>query len=130
MQNGKMRSRIRVCHRHGGGVRQSWRAVATGRSRWSRSPFGSTHQIFTKILPKWGISHTYVDADKPQDWGETSAGKHQNGVRGITLQSRAGSADLEFIGKFADTNKLIFNVDNCFATPVIQNPVWILARIW
>ena len=29
-----------------------------------RSVFGSTHQLFTKILPKWGISHTYVDCGK------------------------------------------------------------------
>ena len=34
----------------------------------SRSLFGSSHQILTQILPKWGITHTYVDADKPKDW--------------------------------------------------------------
>ncbi|MEZ4744911.1 MAG: aminotransferase class I/II-fold pyridoxal phosphate-dependent enzyme [Calditrichia bacterium] len=89
----------------------------------SRSLFGSTHQIFTKILPKWGISHTYVDADKPQDWE-----KHlQENTKMVFAESPSNPAlevlDLEFIGKFADANKLIFNVDNCFATPVIQNPV-------
>ena len=30
----------------------------------SSSLFSSTHQLLTKILPKWGITHTYVDANK------------------------------------------------------------------
>ncbi|MCB9067466.1 MAG: aminotransferase class I/II-fold pyridoxal phosphate-dependent enzyme [Calditrichae bacterium] len=89
----------------------------------SRSLFGSTHQIFTKILPKWGISHTYVDADKPQDWEKNL----QENTKMVFAESPSNPAlevlDLEFIGKFADANNLVFNVDNCFATPVIQNPV-------
>ena len=31
--------------------------------------------------------------------------------------------DLEWVGNFAKKHKLIFNVDNCFATPVLQNPI-------
>jgi O-succinylhomoserine sulfhydrylase len=34
----------------------------------SRSLFGSTHQLLTKILPKWGITHTYVDGSNPEAW--------------------------------------------------------------
>ena len=34
----------------------------------SRSLFGSTHQIMTSILPRWGISHTYVDIMNPDEW--------------------------------------------------------------
>ena len=34
----------------------------------SRSVFGSTHQILTMILPKWGITHTYADIDKQETW--------------------------------------------------------------
>ncbi len=34
----------------------------------SRSLFGSTHQLLTKIFPKWGITHTYVDASNPDEW--------------------------------------------------------------
>ena len=28
---------------------------------------GSTHQLFTRLLPKWGIAHSYVDGDDPDD---------------------------------------------------------------
>ena len=31
--------------------------------------------------------------------------------------------DLEWAGKFSKKHNLIFNVDNCFATPLLQKPV-------
>ena len=34
----------------------------------SRALFGSTHQIFTRILPKWGVQHDYVDATDYDGW--------------------------------------------------------------
>ncbi len=34
----------------------------------SRALFGSSHQILTQILPKWGIEHTYVDASDQKNW--------------------------------------------------------------
>jgi O-succinylhomoserine sulfhydrylase len=37
--------------------------------------------------------------------------------------------DLEWLAKLADKHNLILNVDNCFATPVIQNPAKLGAHI-
>ncbi|MDQ8171864.1 MAG: PLP-dependent transferase, partial [Gemmatimonadota bacterium] len=34
----------------------------------SRALFGSTHQLFTRILPKWGVSSDYADAADPSSW--------------------------------------------------------------
>lgn len=34
----------------------------------SRALLGSTHQIFTRILPKWGVTSTYVDAADQVGW--------------------------------------------------------------
>ena len=33
-----------------------------------RSIFGSTHSVFTKILPKWDIKTTYADANDIDNW--------------------------------------------------------------
>ena len=33
-----------------------------------RALFGSTHQLLTRVFAKWGVSHTYVDGDLPEDW--------------------------------------------------------------
>jgi O-succinylhomoserine sulfhydrylase len=89
----------------------------------SRSLFGSSHQILTKILPKWGISHTYVDADKPGEW-ERNITKNTKMIF-IETPSNPGLEiiDLDWIGKLKRKHNLILNVDNCFATPIIQNPV-------
>src|SRR5690606_22875662 len=34
----------------------------------SRAIFGSTHQLLTQLFPRWGITYTYVDAGRPEDW--------------------------------------------------------------
>ena len=89
----------------------------------SRSLFSSTHQLLTKILPKWGITHTYVDGNKPEDW-EKAINKNSRMIF-VETPSNPGLEiiDLELLGKIKSKHKLILNVDNCFATPVIQNPI-------
>ena len=40
-----------------------------------RSIFGSTHQLFTQIFPKWGIHTKYVPFDKLEDWQDAVSAK-------------------------------------------------------
>ncbi|MCR9065877.1 MAG: aminotransferase class I/II-fold pyridoxal phosphate-dependent enzyme [Cytophagales bacterium] len=89
----------------------------------SQALFGSAHQIITQILPKWGISYTYLDSDcSEEEWNAAI----QENTKMIYLEtpSNPGLAlvDLEMIGKVAKKHNLIYYVDNCFATPVIQKP--------
>ena len=83
-----------------------------------RAVFGSTHQLFTQILPKWGIETTYVDADKPEDW-EKSITKN---TKAIFIESPSNPGldliDLEWLGKIAEKHNLVFIVDNCFCHAV------------
>ncbi len=89
----------------------------------SRSLFGSTHQLLTKIFPKWGITHTYVDASNQDEWEKSI----QNNTKMIFVETPSNPGleliDLEWLGKLKEKNELILNVDNCFATPYLQNPV-------
>jgi O-succinylhomoserine sulfhydrylase len=88
----------------------------------SRSLFGSTHQIMTGILPKWGISHTYVDIMDPDAWEPAI----QENTKMIFVETPSNPAldliDLEWLGKLAKKHDVIFAVDNCFATPYLQQP--------
>ena len=88
----------------------------------SRSLFGSTHQILTGIFPKWGIEHTYGDINKPEEW-EKLIRKNTKMIF-VETPSNPGLdlVDLEWLGKLAEAHGLILNVDNCFATPYLQNP--------
>jgi O-succinylhomoserine sulfhydrylase len=85
--------------------------------------FGSTHTIITKYLPKFGISCTYVDAANPSQW---EAAIRPN-TKMIYLETPTNPGldiiDLDFVGKLARKHSLIFNVDNCFATPIGQTPI-------
>ncbi len=89
----------------------------------SRSVFGSTHQILTVLFPRVGISHTYADLSESIEAWEK---KIQPNTRMIFLETPSNPAldlmDLEAIGALARKHNLILNVDNCFATPYLQNP--------
>lgn len=88
-----------------------------------RSVFGSTHQILNTIFPKVGITHSYADVNEPETW----EAKIQPNTRMIFVETPSNPAldiiDLEWLGKLAKKHNLILNVDNCFATPYLQNPV-------
>ncbi len=88
----------------------------------SRSVFGSTHQILNTLFPRFGISHTYVDLARPEIWESMI----QPNTKMIFVETPSNPAldiiDLEWLGKLANKHSLILNVDNCFATPYLQNP--------
>jgi O-succinylhomoserine sulfhydrylase len=89
----------------------------------SRSLFGSSHQILSQILPRWGISFTYADVDKTETWEELI----KPNTRMLFLETPSNPGldliDLEWAGKLAKAHDLIFVVDNCFATPYLQRPI-------
>lgn len=89
----------------------------------SRSVFGSTHQIVTQLFPRWGIQHTYAEIDKPETWEALI----QPNTKMIFVETPSNPAldliDLEWLGKLANKHNVLLNVDNCFATPYLQNPL-------
>jgi O-succinylhomoserine sulfhydrylase len=88
----------------------------------SRALFGSTLQILGQILSKWGVTFTLTDPTNPKDWEE----KVQSNTRMFLLESPSNPGlalvDLTAAGAFCKKNNILFNIDNCFATPYLQNP--------
>jgi O-succinylhomoserine sulfhydrylase len=89
----------------------------------SRSVFGSTHNLFVNIFPKWGITTTYVDAG---DY-EAYANAITPATKMLYLETPSNPGldiiDLERIGAICKAKNVLFVVDNCFATPVLQQPI-------
>lgn len=89
----------------------------------SRSVFGSTHNLFVNIFPKWGITTTYVDADDYTAYAEAITPS----TKILYLETPSNPAleiiDLERIGAICKDKGVLFVVDNCFATPVLQQPI-------
>ena len=89
----------------------------------SRSLFGSTHQILTQILPRWGINHTYVDVKSTMEEWEAAITPE---TKMVFIETPSNPAldliDLEALGKLCKKHGVLFAVDNCFATPYLQRP--------
>jgi O-succinylhomoserine sulfhydrylase len=85
--------------------------------------FGSTHTILTKYLPKWGISSTYFDMNQP----ETIEAFIRPETKLLYLETPSNPGldliDLELVGEICRRRGILFVVDNCFATPVLQQPI-------
>lgn len=88
----------------------------------SRSLFGSTHQLLTRVFPKWGINHTYGDIGDISNWEKLISPNTK--MIFIETPSNPGLEiiDLEYIANLANAHNLILVVDNCFATPYLQQP--------
>jgi O-succinylhomoserine sulfhydrylase len=88
----------------------------------SRSLFGSTHQLLTRVFPKWGITSTYGDISDYLNWDKLI----QPNTKMLFIETPSNPGleiiDLEWAGKFAAAHNLILVVDNCFATPYLQQP--------
>ncbi|WP_299063627.1 O-succinylhomoserine sulfhydrylase [uncultured Polaribacter sp.] len=88
-----------------------------------RSVFGSTHSMFTKYLPKWNIETSYFKVDEV-DLVESLI---QENTKILYIETPTNPAvdilDLALIGQIAKKHNLIFIVDNCFATPYVQQPI-------
>lgn len=89
----------------------------------SRSVFGSTHKLLTEIFPKWNIKTNYVSMTDFSEWEKAITPE----TKILYLETPSNPAldiiDLEMVGELAKKYNLLYVVDNCFTTPVIQNPI-------
>ena len=89
----------------------------------SRAIFGSTHQLFTRVFPKWGISSDYAEAADLASWERQI--RPNTRLFYVETPSNPGLAlvDLEALGQLARRHGIAVVVDNCFATPYLQQPL-------
>ncbi len=89
----------------------------------ARSVFGSTHALFTNYFPKWNIETTYFDINKPEEIESLI----QTSTKILYAESPTNPGvdiiDLELLGNIAKKHNLLLVIDNCFATPYIQQPI-------
>ncbi len=95
-----------------------------------RALFGSAHQIITQILTKWGIDYTYVDASASEaEWEAAIRPDNETAptARMVYLETPSNPGldlvDLAMLARLKARHGFILNVDNCFATPMLQTPI-------
>lgn len=87
------------------------------------SVFGATHAIFTKYFPKWNISYSYFNTNNVNEIEKLIKPE----TKCIYLETPTNPAieliDLELVGALAKKHNILLIVDNCFATPYLQQPI-------
>jgi len=89
----------------------------------ARSIFGATHSLLQKYFPKWGIETSYFgidDLDKIDSLVKPS-------TKFIYAETPTNPGvdvlDLEKLSAIAKKHGLLLIIDNCFATPYLQQPI-------
>ena len=89
----------------------------------SRAVFGSTYNMMENYLKGFGIEYSFLTPEQGVD-------EWQNAIRPNTkmlyLETPSNPGlhiyDLKNISKWCKKNNILLNVDNCFATPYLQQP--------
>lgn len=89
----------------------------------ARSIFGSTHTMFTKYLPKWNITTSYFNINEPETIESFITPKTKILYAESPTNPAIDIIDLELLGDIAKKHNLILIIDNCFATPYLQQPI-------
>ncbi|KAA5826347.1 aminotransferase class I/II-fold pyridoxal phosphate-dependent enzyme [Algibacter amylolyticus] len=87
------------------------------------SVFGATHGLFTKYFPKWNIECSYFNINEV----DAIEGLIQPNTKFIYAETPTNPGvdilDLEFLSAICKKHNILLVVDNCFATPYLQNPI-------
>ncbi len=89
----------------------------------ARNIFGSTHSLFTGFFPKWNIGHSYFKIDDLESIEKLITPKTKLIYAESPTNPSVDVLDLEALGNIAKKHKLLLIIDNCFATPYLQQPI-------
>lgn len=89
----------------------------------SRSIFGATQQMFTNLLPRFGIETTFVDGSNLSGF----ASALRPNTRIVFVESPSNPltelVDIAALAEITRAQGVLLVVDNCFCTPALQLPL-------
>jgi O-succinylhomoserine sulfhydrylase len=95
----------------------------------SRSIFGTTTVLFTTYLARFGIKTSFVPLTDARSWEEAIRPE----TRLLFLETPSNPlteiADIKQLSALAKSNDCLLVVDNCFCTPILQQPLALGADI-
>jgi O-succinylhomoserine sulfhydrylase len=89
----------------------------------SRSIFGTSVQLFSNILARWGLQVTFVSLTDPEAW--KSAVQPNTKLFFVETPSNPLTevCDITELAAIAHQAGALLAVDNCFCTPALQKPL-------
>jgi len=95
----------------------------------SRSIFGTSVQLFSNILKRWGLEVTYVSLTNPAEWQAAVTPKTKLFFAETPSNPLTEVCDIQALADIAHKSGAYLVVDNCFCTPAIQKPLALGADI-
>jgi O-acetylhomoserine (thiol)-lyase len=87
------------------------------------SLYGGTYNLFRHTLPKLGISTTFVDPARPENF-QAAINLTTRAIYAETLGNpKLGTLDIEAVAKIAHDNGLPLIIDNTLPSPYLVNPL-------
>ncbi|WP_242202712.1 trans-sulfuration enzyme family protein [Aestuariivivens insulae] len=87
------------------------------------SVFGATHGLFTKYFPKWNIECSYFNINEV----ETIESLIKPNTKFLYAETPTNPGvdviDLDLLSAICKRHNILLVIDNCFATPYLQNPI-------
>jgi len=91
--------------------------------------YGGSYRLFTKVLPRFGVRFSYVDATRPEEIAKAM----EPATRFVWIESPTNPmlrlVDVAACAEIARRQGARLVVDNTFATPYLQNPLALGAAI-
>jgi len=95
----------------------------------SRSIFGTSVQLFSNILARWGLQVTFVSLTNPAEWKAAVTAKTKLFFAETPSNPLTDVCDIAELADIAHKAGAYLVVDNCFCTPAIQKPLALGADI-
>ncbi|MEM9361115.1 MAG: aminotransferase class I/II-fold pyridoxal phosphate-dependent enzyme [Bacteroidota bacterium] len=89
----------------------------------AKSIFGSTHSLLTQFFPKWNISTSYFEINNLDGVEELVESKTKIIYAESPTNPGVDILDMEALAVIAKKHNLILIIDNCFASPYLQQPI-------
>lgn len=88
-----------------------------------RAPYTWAHKLFTQSLPRYNVSHTYIDGTDVKNWEEAI----QTNTRLFYLESPNSWTfelqDLAAVSDLAKKHGITTIIDNSYCSPIYQQPI-------
>ena len=95
----------------------------------SRSIFGTSVQLFSNILKRWGLEVTFVSLTDIDEWKAAVTPKTKMFFVETPSNPLTEVCDIQALAELAHQTGALLAVDNCFCTPAIQRPLALGADI-
>jgi len=95
----------------------------------SQSIFGTSVQLFSNILKRWGLDVTFVSLTNSDEWQAAAKAKTKLFFVETPSNPLTEVCDITVLAEIAHKAGAYLIVDNCFCTPAIQKPLELGADI-